>query len=161
MVKISAIVDNTLLTNFALVKREDVLRAVFEDSLFTSDVVFKEVQRGEERRILPQRDWNWIKLLKIESEQEQRIFELLSQQLGDGESSCLSLAVSRNMRVLTDDLDTRRHAQRRGIPVSGTIGVLVIAVKKDIISLEEGNDLLLKMIEKGYYSPYKRLDELV
>lgn len=64
------------------------------------------------------------------------------------------------MRILTDDLDARRCAQRMGIPVSGTIGVLVYAVGKDMIPRQEADDLLSGMIAKGFYSPVKRLEEL-
>nr|MDO8082652.1 hypothetical protein [Candidatus Freyarchaeota archaeon] len=34
--------------------------------------------------------------------------------------------------MLTDDLDARRYAQKFGVPVSGTIGVLVLYVGKKI-----------------------------
>lgn len=155
------IVDNTVFTNFAFIKREDILKKVFENNLFTSEAVLEELKRGEEKGILPKRDWNWIKVLKIEYEQEKHNFELISRRLGKGEAACLSLAVNRNLKVLTDDLDTRIWAQRRGIPVSGTIGVLIAAINKKIISLEEGNNLLLEMIECGYFSPYKTLDSLL
>jgi len=36
------------------------------------------------------------------------------------------------MKVLTDDSDARKMANILGVPVSGTIGVLVRCVKKDI-----------------------------
>jgi len=155
------IVDNTVFTNFALIRREDILKKVFEDNLSTPDAVLAELQQGEEKGLLPKRDWNWLKVLRIESEQEKYSFDLFRQRLGKGESACLSLAANRNLKVLTDDLDTRRLAQRREIPVSGTIGVLVAAVKKGIISLEEGNRLLKKMIEYGFYSPLTALDSLL
>jgi len=142
-VKAKAIVDNTVLTNFALINREDILMEVFEGSLFISETVFSELRQGEERGVLPERDWSWLGVLRVESEKEQHTFELLRQKFGAGESSCLSLAINRNMSVLTDDFDARRYAQRIGIPVSGTIGVLVIAVKKNIILLEKGNGFRL------------------
>ena len=161
MVEISAVVDNTVLSNFALIGHEEILKAIFGDSLFTSVAVIKELVNGETRGILPKRDWGWIKVLQLESEAERRSFDLLRQRLGEGESSCLSLAISHNLKILTDDLDTRRYAQSRGIPVSGTIGILVVAVRKGVISLEEGNNYLSGMIGKGYYSSYATLNELV
>jgi predicted nucleic acid-binding protein len=39
-----------------------------------------------------------------------------------------------------------------GIPVSGTVGVLVSAVGKEIISQHEADDMLSEMIDKGFYS---------
>ncbi|MEW6381418.1 MAG: hypothetical protein AB1611_17700 [bacterium] len=89
---------------------------MFEDNLFTSEAVLAELQQGEEKGLLPQRDWNWVTVLRIESEQEKYSFDLFGHRLGKGESACLSLAANRHLKVPTDDLDTRRLAQRRGIP---------------------------------------------
>ena len=49
---------------------------------------------------------------------------------------------------------------RTGISVSGTIGVLVCAVGKKLISRQEADYLLSEMIAKGFYSPIKKLEEL-
>ena len=65
------------------------------------------------------------------------------------------------MKVLTDDLDAKKLAQRRGIPVSGTIGVLVEAVRTGILSVDERNVMLSNMIAKGYFYPFERLNELL
>jgi len=100
-------------------------------------------------------------VLKIETVQEKFLFQLFSASLGKGESSCLSIASTRNFKMLTDDLDARRLAQRKGIPVSATIGVLVAAVRTGILSSDEGNAMLSKMIDKGYFSPFERLDALL
>lgn len=110
---------------------------------------------------MPKRDWKWIRVLKVESSQEEFLFRLLAESLGKGESSCLSIAISRDLKVLTDDRDARKLAQRRGVPVSGTIGVLVEAVRGGLLSIEEGNTMLSEMIEKGYFSPFEALDELI
>jgi len=47
------------------------------------------------------------------------------------------------------------------ITVSGTIGVLVEAVRIGILSLDEGNAMLSKMTAEGYFSPFESLDELL
>ena len=99
--------------------------------------------------------------MRIESSQEDLLFRRLTESLGRGESSCLSIAIARNFKVLTDDLDARNLAQRRGIPVSGTIGILVEAVRGGFLSLVEGNTMLSDMIGKGYFSPFETLDELI
>lgn len=161
MVKMKVIIDTTVFTNFVSIGREEILKKVFGDFCFTTEEVIKELLLGEERGTLPKRDLGWLKVLKIESGEEHQSFMFLNQRLGKGESSCLSLAIGRNLNLLTDDLDARKHAQRRGVPVSGTIGVLVIAIKREIISLGEGNNLLSNMIQMGYYSPCKGLDKLV
>ena len=161
MVKEGVIVDNTVLSNFALIGREDILSKVLKNNFFVTEEVIEELKRGENRGILPGRDWHWVKILKIESSQEDFLFRLFTTSLGKGESSCLSIAISRNLRVLTDDLDARKLAQRRGIPVSGTIGILVEAVRTGILSVDEGNEMLSNMTAKGYFSPFETLNELL
>ncbi|MFH1318642.1 MAG: DUF3368 domain-containing protein [Candidatus Omnitrophota bacterium] len=161
MAKMKVIVDATVFVNFALIGREAILEKLFGDFCFTTEEVIKELHRGEEREILPKSNRSWVKVLKVTTEEEYQSFILFNRRLGEGESSCLSLAISHNLNLLTDDLDTRKYAQRRGVSVSGTIGVLVVAVRGGIVSLEEGNRLLLGMIEKGYYSPCKKLNELM
>lgn len=88
------------------------------------------------------------------------LFLELSARFGKGEASCLAVAIFRGLKILTDDLDVRKFAQRRGIPISGTVGVLVLAVLNERISRDEGNRLLSGMIDKGFYSPVKRLDDI-
>ncbi len=44
--------------------------------------------------------------------------------------------------------------------VSGTIGVLVHCIERNIISKEEGNKILKEMIAKGFYSPISDLNEI-
>ena len=99
-----------MLSNFALIGREDILAKLFKDTLFTTEEV---------------------------------------------------IAISRDLKVLTDDKDARTLAQRREVPVSGTIGVLVEAVRERLLSFEEANTMLSVMIEKGYFSPFETLDELI
>ena len=161
MEKEAVVADNTVLSNFALTGREDILAKLFENTLFTTEEVLEELKQGVHRNILPKRDWQWIRVLKIESSQEEFLFRLFAKSLGKGESSCLSIALSRNVKVLTDDMDARKLAQRRGVPISGTIGVLVEAVREGLLSIAEGNITLLDMIEKGYFSPFETLDELI
>lgn len=157
----NVVVNNTVLSNFALVHGENLVRKIFEGKLFTPEEVFQELKIGEDRNVVPKRDWLWIQVLRLETVQEQEVFRRLKQRFGIGESACLSLAVHRNQKLLTDDLHVRKYAQRCGIPISGTIGVLVLGITKSLLSLEEGNRLLDQMIEHGYYAPFVKLDGLV
>ncbi|NQE46630.1 hypothetical protein C5S31_11475 [ANME-1 cluster archaeon GoMg2] len=161
MEKEAVIADNTVLSNFALIRREDILAKLFENTFFTTEEVLEELKRGEQRNVLPKRDWQWIRVLTIESSQEKILFRLFAESLGKGESSCLSIAISRELKVLTDDEDARKLAHRRGVPISGTIGVLVEAVREGLLFIEDGNTMLSDMIEKGYFSPFETLDKLI
>ena len=50
------------------------------------------------------------KQMKIE---ENRL-AVKAQLWGKGESSCLSIAISKDLKVLTDDRDARKLAQKKG-----------------------------------------------
>jgi predicted nucleic acid-binding protein len=101
-----------------------------------------------------------FEVLKLR-EEELELYNSLRVKLGKGEASCLAIAKNCNMKILTDDSDARKVANILGVPVSGTIGVLVRCVEKNIISKEEGNQILKEMIVKGFYSPISDLDEIV
>jgi predicted nucleic acid-binding protein len=95
------------------------------------------------------------------AEDEKDSFLRLSSRFGRGEASCLAIALHRNAGILTDDLDARKFAQRGDIPVSGSIGILVKCVTNGNLSLAQGNDLLGRMIQKGFFSPVDCLDRFL
>ncbi|MCK9420322.1 MAG: DUF3368 domain-containing protein [Nitrospirae bacterium] len=113
-----AVADNTVLSNFALIEREQLLRAVLGDTLAATEAVMEELRRGERKGIVPLRDWSWLTVLKIDSEPERNAYAIFSETLGKGESSCLSLALSKKLLLLTDDVDARMMAHRRSVKVS-------------------------------------------
>jgi predicted nucleic acid-binding protein len=45
--------------------------------------------------------------------------------------------------------------------VSGTLGVLVQAIKRGIVTVEAGDDLLREMINRGYRSPHASLERFL
>lgn len=63
--------------------------------------------------------------------------------------------------IWTDDSDARRYARQSGIPVTGTLGILVRLVQKRLLSLDEANLLLAEMVKYGYYSPVTDLSLLL
>lgn len=68
--------------------------------------------------------------------------------LGSGERHLLSLARSLSgaeILVLLDDELARAEARRLGLPVKGTVGVLVQAFREGLLSLSEAEWLLLEI----------------
>ena len=82
------------------------------------------------------------------------------RKVSAGEAACLAVAYLRHMSVFTDDRDARQIAIQYGIPVSGTIGVLVEAVRRNVLNLEQANRVLREMIHLGYRAPFPTLDSL-
>lgn len=70
------------------------------------------------------------------------------------------MARSRTWTFLSDDFAARRLAQREGVPVSVTIGVLRQLVASQQLTPDEANRYLAIMINHGYRAPIKSLREL-
>ncbi|MCP4348324.1 MAG: hypothetical protein GY795_22780 [Desulfobacterales bacterium] len=66
----NVIVNNTVLSNFALVHGENLVRKIFSGKLTTAEEVIQELKIGEDRNVLPKRDWSWIHVLKLEQGQD-------------------------------------------------------------------------------------------
>jgi predicted nucleic acid-binding protein len=77
-------------------------------------------------------------------------------------AACLCIARQRGWGFLTDDRATRQQAQAWNIPLSGTIGVLLLAIQDGRLTVDEGNALLRVMMDKAHYhSPTTDLRQLL
>lgn len=147
--------DNTVLSNLALIHHPEFINQAFIENVGTTEDVFRELQKGEKLGQLPDCDWTWLERLPL-SDEEHAWFYQFAQRLGEGEASCLAVAVHRGYKIATDDKDVRLWAMRLTIPYTGTLGVLATLVKQGQMSLEQGNRWLRNLIEIGY-----QLDDLV
>lgn len=154
------LLDCTVLSNFAAVHRPEFIAQAFSEDISTTDAVFDELETGVRLRRISECDWSWLKKIQL-TLAEQHQLQQLRRQLGGGESSCLAVASQRNWKIATDDRDARQWAVRLRIPYTGTLGVLTALVKQKRITLAEGNEWLLWMIQAGYHSPVNQLDDLV
>jgi predicted nucleic acid-binding protein len=73
--------------------------------------------------------------------------------LGDGEASCIAVALERGCVIFTDDRDARRYAGRRELRVSGTLGVLLLLVERKHLTVAQADACLREMIAHDYRSP--------
>jgi predicted nucleic acid-binding protein len=155
-----ALLDNTVLSNFATVRRPDLLRAAFGDQLATARQAFDELQAGVRQGSLPDLDWSWLPVWSLDEAELPRYHDFL-RTLNAGEAACLALAAARRCRFLTDDRDAREMAHRLRIPLSGTLGILVRLVDLGVLPLDEADGLLAQMIAANYRSPVTSLRELL
>ncbi|MFN2105609.1 MAG: DUF3368 domain-containing protein [Candidatus Promineifilaceae bacterium] len=81
-----------------------------------------------------QKDLNqasWIHVTTIENPRHVRSFVGLDQ----GEAEVLALAVEQDARlVIIDELKGRRFARRLGLPLTGTMGVLLLAKENGLVA---------------------------
>jgi len=165
------IFDTTALSNFASTGRLDLLDTRYPGVAFTTMAVTDELRRGVKagylyletvlQQIEPVNAEGWLRLLIPNSVAEHHLQSEFDQFLDPGEASCLTLAISRQMTLVTDDLAARRLPQKRKVPLSGTLGILIALVRHNAFSLKEANTMLAAMILKRYRSPVDRIDEFI
>lgn len=146
------LLDNTVLSNFALLGHLELLQLAFGDKLATAGQVLEEFDAGVIRGVLPESDLSWLLRLDLWP-QEEPIYRAYLQRLNAGEAACLAIAVNRQGGIVTDDLDARKVAAQIRVPVSGTLGVLVRLVETGVLSLSTADELLEQMMSRGYHSP--------
>jgi predicted nucleic acid-binding protein len=153
------LLDNTILSNFGLVRRSDVLFDLWSSVMVTTRPVMNEYQNGIISRSLAVHAWENVPMLES-NPYEIAFAGQLPGDLGEGERSCLAIAILRKGWIASDDLKARLVAKQYGIGVTGTIGAFQDAHKHQILDLRTANTLLKKMIAAGYRSPLDDLEKL-
>ena len=128
-----ALADTTVLSNFAHIERPDLLQALFSRLLAPASVL-EELMQGEKRGLIPKCSWDWLEVV-MPTAPEEALARELRRNLGPGEAEGLAVARSRNLLILTDDLDARRAAESFGLDLSGTLGCLRDLVRRSILSV--------------------------
>jgi len=164
------IVNTTVISNFASIGHLDVLRQLY-GALAMATEVYDEIQaglaegyrfyEGIEQWVEPLAEGGWLHLTSLSHEQELRYFRELPSRLHRGEIASLAIARHRGWLLLTDDRAARTEATRLGVPVSGSLGCLVLAVERHLCSLSQANIWLQEMIHQGYRSPVTDLAPLL
>jgi predicted nucleic acid-binding protein len=153
------LLDNTVMSNFSAIQRPDLLQRLFGKKVATTEQAFTELQIGIQIGKLPSCDWSWLSVITLTTE-ELLLYNQLLNTLNAGEAACIAVAAKRGYRVLTDDRDARELSQQMRIPISGTLGILLLVVEQDLLPLAQTDSLLKQLIISGYRSPVTSLTEL-
>ena len=78
------LLDNTVLSNFALISHSEFIQQAFVEEVGTTRQVFYELQRGIQLGRLPKCNWEWLQQLQLTNEEKLQ-FNRLSVHLGAGE----------------------------------------------------------------------------
>ena len=71
--------------------------------------------------------------LRVEEPSNIALVEALKVMVDDGEAEAIALAVERQWRIVLDDLKARDLAQRMGLRIIGTVGLLVRAKRAGLV----------------------------
>ena len=151
-----SLLDGTVMSNFALVRRPHLLRVAFGETLTAPQQAFDGLEAGMEARRLPALNGTWLPVWELEPTELTR-YRQLFMSLNAGEAGCLRMAVERRCGVLADDPDARKLARHLQIPLSGTLGVLGRPVDSVHLVIGEADQLLRSTIAAGYRSPVPSL----
>lgn len=90
---------------------------------------------------------DWIRVEKIQNQMAKAMYKT---QLHEGEVEVMILSKEMGADVvIIDDANAKKHAKYLGLPVTGTLGVLIKAKQEGYI--EELKPILYQMIEHGIY----------
>lgn len=157
------IFDTVVISNFAKAGQLDLLRLMYSDRACCTGFVVAEVLRGfrqghtDLEGLVQLLSDGWPRQEELITPTERSLFASISISLGDGESSCLALAVQRGYIFACDDRMARSEAVRLEVPLTGTIGILIKAVRISLIDLKKANAILRRMVEAGFYSPVAKI----
>jgi predicted nucleic acid-binding protein len=163
------IFDTTAISNFAVLNSLDLLQENYKNIAFTTIEVADELRRGYNagysylEYVLAQINTaipdGWLQILYPTSFTEHQLRAEFDSFLDSGEASCLALAVSHQLVLVTDDLAARRLAEQKNVPLTGTLGILIKLVRTGRLSLNDANDMLRLLIRNKYRSPVERFEK--
>lgn len=156
------LLDTTVLNSFLKVAHLPLLRRLFPESLRIAAQVYDELKAGGlDAPIREGLTEGWLRLVSPESGREATLYSEYGRTLGPGEAASLAVAICRGWAMATDDRAARRAARAAGVSLTGSVGILILAVKANAITRQEGNQLLQQMRRHGYRFPLDTLDGLL
>lgn len=148
------IVNSTPLIALANANALFVLRKLYGTN-FIPQAVYDEFTQKEDsacRQIIKEKEWIIVK--KVSNDYDRKMY---SAKLHLGEVEVMLLAQEENSDVvIIDDNAAKQTAEFLGLPVIGTLGILVHAKRKGII--DNVKNILDEMINNGFYIGQKLYD---
>jgi predicted nucleic acid-binding protein len=153
------VVNTTVLSNFAAAGRLDLLRDTASplhlpiqvyDEIVAGQIAGYAFYDGIEQHIVPFAPDGWLRLVAM-TDDELSLFASLPLFLHQADRACLSIARQRRWGLLSDDRVVRQQAKAWNVPLSGTLGVLLLAIQDGRLTVEAGNALLHEMVERANY----------
>jgi hypothetical protein len=143
----SAVVsDTTSLIALAGQGRLDLLGACFEEVLLP-DAVYAGWLAGDPRVAQTSQDYAFLRVANVTNTALLAELELL---LDRGEAEALTLAKTQGLPLLVDEKKGRAVARMMSVPVLGLVGLLILAMERQRLSVAEAGQLLSAAREAGF-----------
>jgi predicted nucleic acid-binding protein len=123
------------------------LLEIFADEVWIPEPVATEIQQRGSEDISVQmiKDTDWL----VEKPVSVIPIMVAEWRLGAGESGVLGLALEHGMEAIIDDLAGRKCAASLGVLVRGTLGIVLAAKQRGVIS--QARPVIEDMIDAGLY----------
>jgi len=116
------IADTSCFITLSNIEKMDLLRLLYKQIVTTPEIA---QEFGES---LP----DWVEIIPVSDKSKQNLLEM---QVDKGEASAIALALeNENSVLILDDNKARKLALNLKLDFTGTIGVIIAAKQKDIIS---------------------------
>jgi len=142
------VADSGPLIHLSLIGRLDLLSGLY-GKILIPDLVYNEVVKSGEGLpgSLEVAGADWI---AVENHHPDDLFRLLRGELDAGEAAAITLAIDRQAEwFLSDDRPARLAAERLGLKVCGTVGILVTAKNQGLVARVA--PLLLRLRKEGVW----------
>jgi predicted nucleic acid-binding protein len=139
------VADSTPLIALARIERLSLLRELFGEVLIPPAVMREVVEEGQRPGALEVSTASWIRVHPIKA--SSRMFTR-ALDLGEMEAIVLALELSGSI-LLIDEIPGRREATTCGLKVIGTVGVLIRAKSKGLITILRPE--LDKLLAHGFH----------
>lgn len=128
--------DTSCLIALSKIEKLDLLKDLYYEIIITKDV------QQEFGGLLP----DWVLITEVKDKQRQKDLE---ERLDKGEASSIALALEiDNTTLIIDEIKGRKIAQSLKIDIIGTIGIIILAYKKGLIS--DVISTILLLTNKGF-----------
>lgn len=157
------VLDTTVLSNFSSTDSVSFVTAVLKSPVVVL-AVRDELERGLEmgHDYLDSAVGALDGELPVRTLTSDRSYQDIRNQLDPGEAESLIGAINHDGTLATDDLAARRVADEREVPVTGSIGLLVLGVECDHIDRDTADEWLDAWREqRGYYAPVESVSEIL
>jgi predicted nucleic acid-binding protein len=153
------VLDTTVLSNFAYIDQVGVVAGL--TGICTVPVVRSELLDGVD-------DYQYLRSaldaldeaipVVTPSETVANRTAVVSAHLDPGEAQAFALADVHDGRLLTDDGDARSFGKDQGVPVVGSIGILLAAIDAGRVDEASADEWLSRWVDEiGYYVPYRNI----
>jgi len=134
-----------------------ILKALYQTIIIPQEVRVETVNRGKEEgapdalQIEKAIQEGWIKTQKVKINKE---FQKAAKTAGlqKAEAAVIQYAYQNQATALLDDEPARAFAKTLGITIRGTLGILIEATKREIITRQKAQQTLDKLSETMYLS---------